>query len=70
MTFLKCLGDTRGLIGAAFFVGFGLSDIMAWHDMMRDAPHSPSIPALSTFGPGMLAMGIVLLVVGLTKRPT
>jgi hypothetical protein len=49
------------LFGWGVFAGFGLGQLSAWLILHRECPQAPGLTALSTFGVGMSALGMLLM---------
>jgi hypothetical protein len=49
------------LVGWGVFAGFGLGQLSAWQILHPECPHAPGLIALSTFGVGMSAFGILMM---------
>jgi len=52
---------TNRLVGWGIFAGFGLGQLSAWLILHRECPQAPGLIALSSFGVGMSAFGILMM---------
>jgi hypothetical protein len=62
--------NVRGLVGVGLFIGFGLGQTVAWLFLRGTCPNAPGMIALSTFGPGMSALGLLWLIILLRRVRT
>ena len=51
--------NTQRLIGVGLWTGFGIGQLTAWLMLRGECPDASAMIALSTFGPGMSAVGAV-----------
>lgn len=57
---------SRRLLGCGM-AGFGFGQATAWLLLRNECPHAPGLVALSSFGPGMLAFGLLMVLLSVRR---
>ena len=58
------------LVGFGAISGFGFGQMTALSSLRSECPHAPGLVALSTFGPGMLVLGLGMIIFSLWRAHT
>jgi hypothetical protein len=53
--------NARRLIGSGVIAGFGFGQLTAWTMLRGECPGAPGLIALSSFGVGMSAFGLLMM---------